>query len=69
MFRSIFLHMFYAPFLLRKEKIDAIFVYGTSMLIQGLAAMLIKFIYKTNSVVWVQNLWPEEIADALLQFD
>jgi FlaA1/EpsC-like NDP-sugar epimerase len=37
--------MFYAPFLLRKEKIDAILVYGTSPLIQELLAIPIKFIY------------------------
>lgn len=53
--------MFYAPFLLRKEKIDAIFVYGTSPLIQGLSAIPIKFIYKAKLVVWVQDLWPEDL--------
>ena len=37
--------MFYAPLLLRKEKIDIIFVYGTSPLIQELLAIPIKFIY------------------------
>jgi len=53
--------MFYAPFLLRKEKIDVIFVYGTSPLIQGLSAIPIKFIYNAKLVVWVQDLWPEDL--------
>ena len=53
--------MFYAPFLLRKEKIDVIFVYGTSPLIQGLSAIPIKFINKAKLAVWVQDLWPEDL--------
>lgn len=53
--------MFYAPFLLRKEKIDVIFIYGTSPLIQGLSAIPIKYIYNAKLVVWVQDLWPEDL--------
>lgn len=53
--------MFYAPFMLRKEKIDVIFVYGTSPLIQGLSALPIKLLFKAKLVVWVQDLWPEDL--------
>lgn len=53
--------MFYAPFLLRKEKIDVIFVYGTSPLIQGLSALPLKLLFKAKLVVWVQDLWPEDL--------
>ena len=53
--------MFYAPFLLRKEKMDVIFVYGTSPLIQGLSALPLKLLFKTKLVVWVQDLWPEDL--------
>jgi glycosyltransferase involved in cell wall biosynthesis len=53
--------MFYAPFLLRKEKIDVIFVYGTSPLIQGLSALPLKVLFKAKLVVWVQDLWPEDL--------
>ena len=53
--------MFYAPFLLRKEKIDVVFVYGTSPLIQGLSALPLKLLFKAKLVVWVQDLWPEDL--------
>lgn len=53
--------MFYAPFMLRKEKIDVIFVYGTSPLIQGLSALPLKLFFKAKLVVWVQDLWPEDL--------
>lgn len=53
--------MFYAPFLLRKEKIDVIFVYGTSPLIQGLSALPLKPLFNAKLVVWVQDLWPEDL--------
>jgi len=53
--------MFYAPFMLRKEKIDVIFVYGTSPLIQGLSAIPIKYFYNAKLVLWVQDLWPEDL--------
>jgi len=53
--------MLYAPFLLRKEKIDVIFVYGTSPLIQGLSALPLKLLFKAKLVVWVQDLWPEDL--------
>lgn len=53
--------MLYAPFMLRKEKIDVIFVYGTSPLIQGLSALPIKLLFKAKLVVWVQDLWPEDL--------
>ncbi|TRZ67282.1 MAG: glycosyltransferase WbuB [Comamonadaceae bacterium] len=52
---------FCAPFLLRKEKIDIIFVYGTSPLIQGLSALPLKLLFKAKLVVWVQDLWPEDL--------
>lgn len=53
--------MFYAPVLLWKEKIDVIFVYGTSPLIQGLSAIPLKLLFKAKLVVWVQDLWPEDL--------
>ena len=53
--------MFYAPFLLRKEKIDVIFIYGTSPLIQGLSTLPLKLLFKAKLVVWVQDLWPEDL--------
>ena len=58
----IFSALLYGPILLRKEKIDIIFVYGISPLIQGLAALPLKFFFKAKLVVWVQDLWPEDLA-------
>lgn len=50
------------PILLRKEKIDLIFVYANSPLIQGLAALPLKLIHRAKLVVWVQDLWPEDLS-------
>lgn len=52
---------FLGPFLLRKLKIDCVFVYGTSPLIQGLAALPFKFFFRSKLVLWVQDLWPEDL--------
>jgi glycosyltransferase involved in cell wall biosynthesis len=51
----------FGPFLLRKYKIDCIFVYGTSPLIQGLAALPFKLFFNSKLVLWVQDLWPEDL--------
>lgn len=61
-FSFLFSAMFYGPILLRKEKIDIIFVYATSPLIQGLAALPLKLFHKARLVVWVQDLWPEDLS-------
>lgn len=53
---------FLSPFILRKQKIDVIFVFGTSPLIKGLAALPLKLLRGTKVVVWVQDLWPEDLA-------
>ena len=47
-----------------KKKIDYIFVYATSPVIQALIAILLKkFIYKNSKVIiWLQDLWPESIS-------
>lgn len=58
----MFFAFFLGPFLLRKKKIDIIFVYGTSPLIQGLAALPFKFFFKSKLIVWVQDLWPEDLS-------
>lgn len=47
--------------LTRKIKIDAIFIYGTSPLIQGLAAIPLKYFHRTRLITWVQDLWPEDL--------
>lgn len=53
--------LLFAPLLLKKLKIDVIFIYGTSPLIQGLSSIPLKFIFKAKLVTWVQDLWPEDL--------
>jgi glycosyltransferase involved in cell wall biosynthesis len=58
----IFSALFLAPILLRKLKIDIIFVYGTSPLIQGLSAIPLRYLFQAKLITWVQDLWPEDLA-------
>lgn len=53
--------IFFSPFLLYKKKIDYIFVYATSPLLQALVGVFIKKFTKTKLIIWVQDLWPESL--------
>lgn len=57
----IFSVMFFGPWLLRKERPDAIFVYCPSPLLQALSALLLGRIKAVPVIVWVQDLWPESL--------
>lgn len=46
---------------LRKRSYDAIFVYGTSPILQAIPALFIGWLKKRKVVVWVQDLWPESL--------
>lgn len=50
---------FLGPFLLRKSKIDVIFVFATSPVFQSLAGVVFRLIRRVALVVWVQDLWPD----------
>ena len=52
-------------FFFYKKKIDYIFVYATSPVIQALIGILLKKIYyrKSKLIIWVQDLWPESIVE------
>jgi glycosyltransferase involved in cell wall biosynthesis len=50
-----------APIVLRNTKIDIVFVYGTSPLIQGLSAIPLRFLFQAKLITWVQDLWPEDL--------
>lgn len=52
----------YFPWLLRKRKFDAIFVYAPSPITQVIPAILLKWIKRAPLTVWVQDLWPESLA-------
>lgn len=49
----------FAPWLLRKEKYDVIFVYGVSPIFQAIPASFLGWIKGVPVVLWVQDLWPQ----------
>lgn len=49
------------PWLLRGQRVDAIFVYGTSPILQAIAGIVLKRWKRAVLVTWVQDLWPESL--------
>lgn len=49
------------PWLVRREKIDVIFVYGISPILQALPGVLLRRLTGGALVVWVQDLWPQSL--------
>lgn len=47
--------------MLRRERIDVVFVYATSPLLQAIAAIWIARVKRAQVVTWVQDLWPESL--------
>lgn len=52
----------FAPWLLRRRRYDAIFVFGLSPILQALPALLLSALKKTRLVLWVQDLWPQSLS-------
>jgi glycosyltransferase involved in cell wall biosynthesis len=52
----------FGPWLLRGQKFDVVFVYGTSPILQAIPAILMKAMKRCRLVVWVQDLWPESLS-------
>ncbi len=50
-----------APWLFRKKKYDAIFIYGTSPILQAIPALFLGWLKRLPTVLWVQDLWPESL--------
>ena len=50
-----------APWLLRGQRFDLIFVYGTSPILQAVPAIVLKHVKRAKLVTWVQDLWPESL--------
>lgn len=57
----IFSALFFAPWLLRSRRYDAIFVYGVSPIFQAIPALFLRRIKNCPVIVWVQDLWPESL--------
>ena len=50
-----------APLALRKKKVDVVFVYAISPILQAIPAILVKWLKGAKLVIWVQDLWPESL--------
>lgn len=50
-----------APWLLKGRSYDAVFVYGTSPILQAIPAIFISWLKDCPTVLWVQDLWPESL--------
>jgi len=57
----IFSGFIFAPIVLRREKIEVIFVYATSPLLQALPAIFVSWIKRVPLIIWVQDIWPEAL--------
>jgi hypothetical protein len=55
--------IFYGLYLIRKKKYDFVFTYATSPILVALISVLICKIKKAEHVIWVQDLWPNVLAD------
>jgi glycosyltransferase involved in cell wall biosynthesis len=51
----------FAPFLLARRRIDVVFVYATSPILQAAVGIVLKSIKRAPMIVWVQDLWPESL--------
>jgi glycosyltransferase involved in cell wall biosynthesis len=49
------------PWLLRGQRFDVIFVYGTSPILQAIPAIVLKWLKRARLVIWVQDLWPQSL--------
>ncbi len=50
------------PWLMRRERFDAVFVYAPSPILQAIPALLIAHLRRIPMLVWVQDLWPESLS-------
>lgn len=54
--------MVFAPWLLRKQKYDAILVFAPSPITVAIPAILLKWIKGCHMTIWIQDLWPESLS-------
>ena len=54
--------LLFAPWMLRKEKFDVIFVYAPSPILQALPVLFLGWLKGCPVVLWVQDLWPESLS-------
>lgn len=49
------------PWALRARPYDVIFVYGTSPILQAIAALVLRLFKRCPVAIWVQDLWPQSL--------
>lgn len=49
------------PWRLRGQSFDVILVYGTSPILQAIAALVLRMFKRCPVVVWIQDLWPQSL--------
>ncbi len=54
--------LLFAPWMLRKKKFDAIFIYAPSPILQAIPAIFLGWLKGCAVVLWVQDLWPESLS-------
>lgn len=54
--------LLFAPWLLRKKRFDAIFIYAPSPILQAIPAIFLGWLKGCPVVLWVQDLWPESLS-------
>ncbi len=54
--------LFFAPWMLRNKKFDAIFIYAPSPILQAMPAIFLGWLKGCSVVLWVQDLWPESLS-------
>jgi len=50
-----------APWLLRRQRFDVVFVYAISPVTQAFVALAMKAVHRVPVVLWVQDLWPQSL--------
>ena len=53
--------LLFAPWMLRRQHYDVVFVYGVSPILQAIPALFIGWLKSLKVIVWVQDLWPESL--------
>jgi glycosyltransferase involved in cell wall biosynthesis len=51
----------FGPWLLRHRRIDVVFVYGISPILQAIVGIVLRRTHGARLVTWVQDLWPQSL--------
>jgi len=61
-FSFVFSALIFSPWILRGKKFNAIIVYAPSPILQAIPAVLLGWLKRCPTVLWVQDLWPESLS-------